>query len=177
VKNTKSRAEQSVPNVTNEQLEQLKSKLAAAGGESLLTPGSVSDCPDCGGKMVTTNNLEETVAAPGLVFVVTRLPGARCVDCGATELDGAAVGILEATLPRGILADYETAVTHSSSKTLGTYFKMDLARVLRLTGNERLFWKVVDKDQALVRVDRARSPAPARATPARSRSNKRRVAA
>lgn len=105
--------------------------------------------------MVTTNDLEETVAAPGLVFIVTRLPGARCADCGSTELDGRSIALVEASVPKEILADYETAVTHSSGSTLGTYFKMDLARVLRLTGNERLFWRVVDRDLALVQVDRS----------------------
>jgi hypothetical protein len=154
VKPGRKRADQSAPNVTPAQIEELRTNFAGALGEPLFHPGKVSVCPDCGGRMVTTNNLAETVAAPGMVFVVVRLPGALCQDCGAKKLDGSAVGMLESSLPRELLADYETAVTHSSSKTLGTYFKMDLARVLRLTGGERLFWKVVDRDRAVVSVER-----------------------
>lgn len=104
--------------------------------------------------MVTTNDLDRTLAVPGLVFVVTRLPGARCRSCGSSELDGPGISILEAIAPRELLADYETSVTHLSGTTLGTYFKMDLVRVLGLSGNERLFWKVVDRDRALVSVQR-----------------------
>lgn len=144
-------------------MEQLRTNFAGALGEPLFRPGTVSVCPDCGGRMVTTNNLEETVAAPGVVFVVVRLPGARCQDCGAKQLDGAAAGMLESSLPKELHADYETAVTHSSSRTLGTYFKMDLARVLRLSGGERLFWKVVDKDRAVVSVGRDPPTSSARA--------------
>jgi hypothetical protein len=104
--------------------------------------------------MVTTNDLERAVAAPGLVYIVTRLPGAKCEKCESSELDGLGAAILARSAPRGIYADYETAVTHSSGSTLGTYFKMDLARVLNLSGNERLFWTVVDSDRALVRIER-----------------------
>lgn len=148
------RADKYAPSIANDQLIELRAKLAAASKEPLLPKGTESICPECGGRMITTNDLEETVAAPGLVYVVTRLPGARCVDCGSTQLDGSAVGTLETTIPRPIVADYETAVTHSSGATLGTYFKMDLARVLKLTGRERLYWKVVDRDRALVEVRR-----------------------
>jgi hypothetical protein len=154
MKSERKRTDESAPDVTNAQIEELKANFAGALGEPLFRPGTVTVCPDCGGRMVTTNNLEETVAAPGVVFVVVRLPGARCQDCGAKQLDGSAVGMLESSLPRELHADYETAVTHSSSKTLGTYFKMDLARVLSLNGGERLFWKVVDRDRAVVSVER-----------------------
>ncbi|MCI4323000.1 MAG: hypothetical protein L3K03_03105 [Thermoplasmata archaeon] len=165
MKNTKKDHDPSAPQVTNAQLELLRSRLTTTKGQPLLARGTTSVCPDCGGRMVTTNDLEETIAAPGLVFVVPRLPGARCLECGATQLDGAGVAILETLLPKEILADYETAVTHSSGKTLGTYFKMDLARVLRLTGNERLFWKVVDRDRALVRVERSATDSSNRTKP------------
>lgn len=79
------------------------------------------------------------------------------MSCESTELDAAGVAILETRVPRGVVADYETAVTHSSGSTLGTYFKRDLARVMGLSGNERLDWKVVDRDKALVRVHRGES--------------------
>jgi hypothetical protein len=152
-------ADKSAPQIITEQIEALRSRLAALKGEPLGAVGTSSVCPDCRGRMTVTNDLERSVAVPGVVFVVSRLPGARCATCGASELDGSGVGILESTIPREILADYETAVTHSSGATLGTYFKMDLARVLNLVGNEKLFWKIVDRDHALVRVARqAREP-------------------
>jgi hypothetical protein len=152
-------ADLSASQITTEQMEALRSRLAALKGEPLGTVGTTSVCPDCGGRMTVTNDLNRSVAVPGVVFVVSHLPGAQCGTCGASELDGSGVGILESTIPREILADYETAVTHSSGATLGTYFKMDLARVLNLVGNEKLFWKIVDRDHALVRVARqAREP-------------------
>jgi hypothetical protein len=96
--------------------------------------------------MVTTNVLERSVATPGPVYIIARLPGARCADCQSTELDGSGLAIPEASAPRGIFADYETAVTRSSGATLATYFKMDLTRVLGLSGHERLLRKVIDRD-------------------------------
>lgn len=149
------------PEVTTAQLAELRARLLAASSEPLLPTGFESRCPNCGGKMLTTNDLEESIAAPGLVFVVTRLPGARCLDCGSVELDGRAIALRETTTPREIVADFETAVTHSSGSTLGTYFKMDLVRVLRLSGRERLLWKVVDRDHALVEVTRTTPVRPA----------------
>ena len=158
MKEKKSERDLSAPVVTEGQLAELKAKLAAASREPIRQVGEVSRCVTCGGRMVTTNDLDRAVAAPGLVFVVARLPGARCSDCGSTELDGSGVAILAATAPRDIWADYETAVTHASGNTLGTYFKMDLARVLGLSGAERLFWKVLDRDRALVQVQRKDLP-------------------
>lgn len=145
----------SVPAVSKAQIADVRAKLAAAGREPLFDRGTISDCPNCGGQMATTNDLERLVATPGLVYVVARLPGARCMTCASTELDGSGVAILETAAPREIVADYETSVTHSSSATLGTYFKMDLARVLGLKGRERLYWRVVDRDSAIVRIRRA----------------------
>lgn len=156
MKEKKLKTEDAAPKVSLEQLAQLKSKLAAARREPLLPAGTTSTCPNCGGKMLTTNDLNRAIATPGLVYVIANLPGARCVECESTELDGSGVAIIEATAPREIVADYETAVTHSSGTTLGTYFKMDLARVLKLTGEERLFWKVVDRDSAVVQVRRGK---------------------
>jgi uncharacterized protein with PIN domain len=167
MKPNKDRPDPDSPTVSSEQLIELKAKLIAGSKEPLLAAGTESTCPDCHGVMVTTNDLEATVPAPGLVFVVTRLPGARCTRCKAIELDGRAVGILESTVPKEIFADYETAVTHSSGSTLGTYFKRDLVRVLRLTGHEHLYWKVVDRDHALVEVKRLGDRVPTSGTRSR----------
>jgi len=104
--------------------------------------------------MITSNDLEESIVTPGLAIVITRLPGAKCDSCGDKLLDGAAAAALESRFSSGSLADYETSVTRASGKTLGTYFKMDLVRVLGLTGNEQLFWKVVDRDRVFVEVSR-----------------------
>lgn len=154
MKDTKEKPAEVAPTVTDEQLAELRARLAIAPREPVLPTGTVSECPNCGGKMVTTNDLDYTVATPGLVYVIARLPGARCVNCDSTELDGMGVAILESKAPRGLVADYETSVTHSSGTTLGTYFKVDLVRVLGLSGNERLYWKIVDRDKALVQVHR-----------------------
>jgi hypothetical protein len=160
--NTKQETPNKVPNITDEQLSELRAKLSSVASEPLFPTGTISVCPHCGGKMVTTNDLEQSVATPGLVYVLARLPGARCINCESTELDAAGVALLEARAPRGIVADYETAVTHSSGTTLGTYFKVDLVRVLGLSGNERLFWKVVDRDKALVHIHRNATRRPVR---------------
>lgn len=172
MKEKKSEHDLSAPVVTEAQLAELQARLAATSREPIRSVGEVSRCATCGGRMVTTNDLDRAVAAPGLVFVVTRLPGARCSDCGSSQLDGSGVAILAATAPRDIWADYETAVTHASGNTLGTYFKMDLARVLGLSGAERLFWKVLDRNRALVQVQRRESPV-ARALPAGRRKGVR----
>lgn len=179
MKDTTGRAKKVAPEVTEEQLAELRGRLAVAPREPILPAGSVSECPNCGGRMLTTNDLEEMVPTPGLVYVVARLPGARCLDCKSTELDAAGVAILESTTPRGILADYETTVSHSSGTTLGTYFKMDLARVMGLSGDERLLWKVVDRDKAFVQIARKerRTHAGSRAQPSRGRPRTRALAA
>jgi hypothetical protein len=154
MKETKQEAPDIVPSVTKDQLAKLKAQLAAGRREPVLSTGTVTVCPNCGGRMITTNDLERAIATPGLVYVIARLPGARCEDCESVELDGSGVAILSALAPQEIIANYETTVTHSSGTTLGTYFKMDLSRVLGLLGNERLCWKVVDRDNVLVQVQR-----------------------
>jgi YgiT-type zinc finger domain-containing protein len=142
------------PQISQHQIDELKSRLAAARGEPLYPVGTESVCPRCGGKMITTNDLEELIVTPGLAIIVTRLPGAKCVSCGDELIDGVAAAALYSRFSSRLLADYETSVTRASGKTLGTYFKMDLVRVLGLTGNEQLFWKVVDRDRVFVEVSR-----------------------
>lgn len=147
-------ADESAPRITKQKLDELSARLAALSGRPRREPGAVSICPDCGGRMVVTNDLERASASAGRVFIVARLPGARCENCGASQLDGSGVGIMESLVPRETVANYVTSVTHSRGTTLGTRFKTDLARVLRLSGSERLSWKVLDRDQALVQVKR-----------------------
>jgi len=104
--------------------------------------------------MLTTNNLERIVATPQGLTVITRLPGAECIQCGAIQYDpGAARLILEHSASE-IVADYETKVTRASGRTLGVYLKADLARVLNLHGKEKMAWKVLDRNHALVEIDR-----------------------
>jgi hypothetical protein len=154
MKEIKQQPPDNVPSVTKEQLAELRAKLGVGRLEPALPTGTISVCPNCGGRMVTTNDLERTIASPGLVYVIARLPGARCESCESIELDGSGVAMLRTIAPPEMVADYETAVTHSSGTTLGTYFKMDLSRVLGLTGDERLFWKVVDRNNVLVQIKR-----------------------
>jgi YgiT-type zinc finger domain-containing protein len=156
MKNPKKREGPDAPLVTDAQIAALQAKLAAVPREPVRPAGAVSRCPNCGGQMITSNELERTIATPGLVYIVTRLSGAECSACGSSELDGRSAALLAQTARQGLWADYETAVTHSSGTTLGTYFKMDLARVLQLSGTEKLLWKVVNRDSALVYVDRNR---------------------
>jgi hypothetical protein len=157
MKQIKQEPPEDVPSVTKEQLSELKARLSVGRLEPLLPTGTTSVCPNCGGRMVTTNDLERTIASPGLVYVITHLPGARCESCESIELDGSGATILRTIAQREMVADYETSVTHSSGTTLGTYFKMDLSRVLGLTGDERLFWKVVDRNNVLVQIKRSES--------------------
>lgn len=145
------------PQISQHQIDELKSRLAASSGEPLFAPGTETVCPNCGGRMITSNNVEESLVTPGLLILITRLPGAKCASCGEALIDGAAAATLQSRFSSGIVADYETSVTRASGKTLGTYFKMDLVRVLGLTGNEQLFWKVVDRDRVLVEVSRPRT--------------------
>jgi hypothetical protein len=154
MKEIKQQPPDDVPTVTKDQLAELRARLGVGRPEPVLPTGTVSVCPNCGGRMVTTNDLERTIASPGLVYVIARLPGARCETCESIELDASGVAMLQTIAPREMVADYETAVTHSSGTTLGTYFKMDLSRVLGLTGDERLFWKVVDRNNVLVQIRR-----------------------
>lgn len=147
-----------IPSITKAQIEELRGRLASLGNEPLHPIGTQSTCPNCGGRMVTTNDLEKAIPTPGLLFVVTRLPGSRCLSCSSTLIDGSAAASVEAHAGRGLIADYETAVTRASGKTLGTYFKMDLVRVLGLKGDEQLFWKIVDRNLALVEIVRHPKP-------------------
>jgi hypothetical protein len=169
---SKTRTKEAV--VTDDQVVELEARILAARGGPVLPAGSVTICPVCRGRMVTTNDLHRAVAAPGLVYIVTRLPGAKCENCENSELDGLWAAILAQSTPSSIRADYETAVTHSSGSTLGTYFKMDLARVLNLSGGERMFWTVVDSDKAFVRIERPTSTQTEKTDKVRVRNSKRR---
>ncbi|MBI4416786.1 MAG: YgiT-type zinc finger protein [Euryarchaeota archaeon] len=142
------------PMLTDERLEQARKMILATSKAPLLPTGTTTTCPVCKGPMVTTNDLQRVLAVPHGVVVLTRLPGAVCTRCGAKAYDAAAVALTLEHSGSEIIADYETKVTRASGGTLGTYFKADLSRVLRLTGKERLRWKVLDKDQALVEVER-----------------------
>lgn len=143
-----------VPEVTDAQVRDLQARLLETEREPLLPEGEVTQCPVCGGEMVTTNNLNKAIPTPHGLTVVTRLPGARCTRCSASQFDPAAIALILEHSEHEIIADYETSVTQASGKTLGTYFKKDLTRVLSLTGKEHLRWTVLDKDHALVEIDR-----------------------
>lgn len=142
------------PTISDEDVERLRQTVRRHPDEPLFEPGTVTECPRCQGPMVTTNDLEETIPTPRGLLVLTRLPGARCTRCDATQFDAAALGIIQRHAADEVVADYETTVTKTSGKTLGTYFKADLRRVLQLTGPERLVWTVLDRDHALVEVAR-----------------------
>ncbi|MDE1820839.1 MAG: YgiT-type zinc finger protein [Euryarchaeota archaeon] len=143
-----------IPKISSRQLRQVREAIAASPPTPLLKEGSVSKCEVCGGRMVTTNSVEREVATPGRLVVITHLPGAECSSCGSVELDAAALGLIERHSARALVADYETSVTKASGGTLGTYFKQDLARVMRLNKSDSLRWTVLDRDRALVEVDR-----------------------
>ena len=146
--------EPDVPSIAPAQLKELGSRLRTHDRTPLLPAGTVSECMVCGGPMRTTNDLTKAVPTPGGVYVLTRLPGARCDRCGAVEYDASALGAARDFVPHEIAADYETTVTVAGGRTLGTYFKQDLARVLALSGRETLSWKVLDRDRAIVEVHR-----------------------
>ncbi len=103
--------------------------------------------------MVATNNLHETIATPFGARVVTRLPGAECTYCGTKELDAGGAAILAEFETNEIVADYETTVT-TVGPMLATYLKGDLRRVFELKGREKLRWKIIDRDHAVVEVER-----------------------
>lgn len=143
-----------IPSISEEQVRQLQARLAGDPNEPLLPMGAITQCPHCGGKMLTTNSVKKVIPTPRRVVVLTRLPGAQCLSCAAVQYDPAALAIIEETRTDEVLADYETTVTQASGKTLGTYFKADLARVLSLEGREHLLWKVLDRNTALVEINR-----------------------
>jgi len=142
------------PRITEDQLASTRRRILSAPRTPLLPAGTVTVCPVCKGEMITTNNLTRAIATPAALVVLTRLPGAECARCGAKEYDPAALAITMEHSGSEIVADYETKVTRASGNTLGTYFKADLSRVLKLSGKERLRWKVLGRDQALVEVER-----------------------
>ena len=148
------KAPKDVPRITEDQLEVTRKLILSASREPLLPAGTVTTCQVCQGEMVTTNSLKRIIAIPMGLIVLTRLPGAECVRCRAREYDPAALAMTLEHSGSEIVADYETKVTRASGSTLGTYFKADLSRVLRLSGKERLRWKVLDQDKALVEVER-----------------------
>jgi hypothetical protein len=147
-------ARPSAPRIDPQDLERIKALLKKQDPSPLDSPGTISACPHCHGPMVTTNDLEEEIPTPRGLIVLTRLPGARCLQCHAQQFDAAALGIIERHRTDEVVADYETTVTKTSGATLGTYFKADLRRVLRLKGTERLRWTVLGHDRVLVDVER-----------------------
>ncbi|MBI4393564.1 MAG: hypothetical protein HY556_07190 [Euryarchaeota archaeon] len=144
-----------VHEVTPEESEDTRRRILAAKGKPLHRTGTVTECPMCGGRMLTTNNLSHTIPTPRGLLTLTRLSGAECLDCDEKEYDMAAIAVMTEHENDEIVADYETRVTTTGGKTLGTYFKEDLRRVLGLKGKEKLSWKVMDADHAYVTVDRA----------------------
>lgn len=143
-----------VPTVTEEQLRQLRAKMLAAPREPLFPTGTVTRCMSCKGDMVTTNDLRKFVPTPAGLVVIARLPGAKCAACGEQQFDAAALAIILEHSGQEIVSDYETTVSRTSGKMIGTNFKGDLPRVLALKGHERLRWKVLDRDHALVKIER-----------------------
>lgn len=135
-------------------MEEARRLLLSVPREPLLPAGTVLDCQICGRHTaVTTNNLQETIATPAGVRIVTRLPGAECTHCGTKYLDAGGAAILEEHRANEIVADYETTVT-TVGPMLATYLKGDLRRVFHLKGKERLRWKIIDRDHAVVEVER-----------------------
>src|SRR5438034_963106 len=122
--------------------------------EPLLPTGTITPCQVCGGDMVTTNNLKKAIAVPMGLVILVGLPGAQCTRCRSVAYDAGALAMILEHSGSEIVADYETRVTRASGNTLGTYFKADLSRVLRLSGKEKLHWKVLDEDRALLEVER-----------------------
>ncbi len=143
-----------VPQISKGQLEQLRANVLARSKEPLFATGTVTKCQHCQGEMLTTNNLEKVVPTPQGLTIITRLPGAECIQCGTIQYDPAAARLILEHSASEIIADYETKVTRASGKTLGVYLKADLARVLDLHGKEKMAWKVLDRNHALVAIDR-----------------------
>lgn len=146
--------ERDVPVLTKDQLEQAKKLVLASSREPLLPAGTLTTCQICRGEMFTTNNLKHLIATPAGMVILSRLPGAQCIRCGTKQYDPAALAAILEQSDQEIVADYETRVTRASGSTLGTYFKADLTRVLHLSGKERLRWKILDGNNALVEVER-----------------------
>ena len=140
--------------VTQEEMEKVRGLIRTGPREPLRKTGTVEKCPECKGRLVTTNDLVRTMVVPGGILRITRLPGARCSDCGVEFYDAAAVTLVEDARQNEIIADYETKVTRAAGKMLGTYFRADLVRVLGLKGKEILKWKVVGRNRAVVDVER-----------------------
>jgi hypothetical protein len=146
------------PQITDVQRERLRALVLARGKEPLLPTGSITECQQCKGEMLTTNDLEKLVPTPRGLIVVTRLPGASCLRCGAVQYDSSALRLILEHSGSEITADYHTTVTRASGKTLGVYLKADLARVMNLQGAEKMAWKVLDRDHALVEIERVSPP-------------------
>ena len=142
------------PTLTREQIDLTRKLVLASSREPLLPTGTISPCQVCGGDMVTTNNLKKAIAVPMGLVILVGLPGAQCTRCRSVAYDAGALAMILEHSGSEIVADYETRVTRASGNTLGTYFKADLSRVLRLSGKEKLHWKVLDEDRALLEVER-----------------------
>ncbi|HEX9815446.1 MAG TPA: hypothetical protein VGB18_00580 [Candidatus Thermoplasmatota archaeon] len=142
------------PQISEAQRERLRAAVLANAKEPLFLAGTVTRCQQCNGDMVTTNDLERLVPTPRGLVVITRLPGAQCTRCDAVQFDAGALRLILQHSRSEIAADYETKVTRASGKTLGVYLKADLARVMNLRGKEKMAWKVLDRNHALVEIER-----------------------
>jgi hypothetical protein len=139
---------------TEDQMDLTRKLVLASSRAPLLPTGTITACQVCGGDMVTTNNLRKAIPVPMGLIILAGLPGAQCTRCKSVAYDAGALAAILENSASEIVADYETRVTRASGSTLGTYFRADLSRVLRLSGKERLRWKVLDKDRAFVEVER-----------------------
>lgn len=150
----KPKSDDEIPTITEEQLEQMRRKMLRASRKPLLPTGTVTRCVTCKGDMVTTNDLRKVIPTPAGLLVITRLSGAECSSCGTKQFDAAALALILEHSGQEIVGDYETTVSRTSGRMIGTNFKGDLPRVLALKGHERLRWKILDRDHALVKVER-----------------------
>lgn len=154
MKKSKSPPRNETPTLTQEQMDLTRKLILASSREPLLPTGTITTCQICNGEMVTTNNLRRTIPVPMGLVILAGLSGAQCTRCRSVAYDAGAIATILEHSGSEIIADYETRVTRASGSTLGTYFKADLTRVLRLAGKEKLRWKVLDGDRALVEVER-----------------------
>lgn len=148
------RIELSTPRMTPSQWLALRIRATAANrAKRPWRPGRIYACPRCGARRFRgRDDLQVEVPRGDKILVFLRVRGGRCDACDAQYLDGAGQMDLEDALEAAFHADYEAKVSRIGHGTVGTYWPKELARVLGLRPDRRLFVEVLGRDAALLRV-------------------------
>lgn len=121
--------------------------------QRLWKKGHRYPCPECGNKtFVGQDDLVVRFAARDGVHVFHHIHGVRCESCGAQTMEPYEQLDIEEEVGARFKPDYEGKITRIGRGTLGTYWPKDVERVMELAPDKRVMIKVLNRDEALIRL-------------------------